>query len=243
MNRALINRNYNKSIVLIGFFILSAGLFLSACKSSNAAVTEATETQVMNGDHLELAHKLENEAYGEMYVYPIHNRTIDAIWSDTTNHVLLYQIIEDKDCSGKAKFLACEVLHAKDTKKYMTSFYLKEIADIYADALIHNYTGKTNPWGLLYRHDDAGECGAMFLILGESAIPTLIQLLDNESVVTNYHGSSEATVGNGYKFRVKDFAAFYLGQIIHEPLEYYDDYEDRDAQIEHLKKKLKERNK
>ena len=49
-------------------------------------------------------------------------------------------------------------------------------------------------------------------------------------------GSKEATVGNGYQYRVKDFAAFYIAKIIDTPIAFHRDPADRDAAIEELRK-------
>jgi hypothetical protein len=36
-----------------------------------------------------------------------------------------------------------------------------------------------------------------------------------------YQGSKEATIGNAYGYRIKDFAAYYIGRILGVPLKYY----------------------
>jgi hypothetical protein len=112
------------------------------------------------------------------------------------------------------------------------------IADIYANALRHNLTGMANSWGLLYEYEDEGPVGSAFLTLGEQSIPALVKLLKDDRAVLKYQGSTEATVGNAYGYRVKDFAAYYLGRILGHPLKYYRDMADRDQQIEGLKKQL-----
>jgi hypothetical protein len=59
----------------------------------------------------------------------------------------------------------------------------------------------------LYEHDDEGAVGSAFLTIGRTAIPALAKLLDDERTNLKYEGSAEATLGNGYGYRTKDFAA------------------------------------
>ena len=114
----------------------------------------------------------------------------------------------------------------------------EQIAAVYAQALVDNYTGMANSWGLLYGHEDDGPAGIAFLIIGEKAIPALVKLLDDDAAGPEYQGSEEATVGNGYHYRIKDFVAYYIGRILNKRLKYFPHPADRDKQIEGLKKSL-----
>jgi hypothetical protein len=60
-----------------------------------------------------------------------------------------------------------------------------------------NTTGMANSWGFLYEDKDEESIGIMVVMLGKEAIPELVKLLDNETIDL-YHGSKEATLGNGY---------------------------------------------
>jgi hypothetical protein len=95
-----------------------------------------------------------------------------------------------------------------------------------------------NSWGLLYEHQDDGPVGIAFLTIGMKAIQPLCILLSDERTHLKYQGSVEATVGNRYGYRVKDFAAYYIGRITGKPLKYYRDLADRDRQIDQLKQEL-----
>lgn len=183
------------------------------------------------------ARKLVAREFGEFFIYPMHDETIERIWSDSSHHQLLDQILDDATVSAEAKFLACEVLFKKDLM-FMQRHAPEKVAEIYAQALSNDLTGMANSWGLLYEHEDEGTVGIVFLKIGEKAIPALSKLLDDERTNLKYQGSIEATVGNGYGYRIKDFAAYYIGRILGKPLKYYRDLADRDAQIDSLKKEL-----
>lgn len=183
------------------------------------------------------AEKLVAREFGESFIYPMHDETIEKIWSDSRNHQLLDNILEDDTVSDEARFLACEVFFKKDIL-FMRRHSPEKVAEIYAKALSGDFTGMANSWGLLYDHQDEGTVGIAFLTIGEKAIPALSKLLDDERANLKYHGSGEATVGNGYGYRIKDFAAYYIGRILGSPLKYYPDLADRDEQIKQLKSKL-----
>lgn len=186
---------------------------------------------------ISLARKIVNREFGEFFVYPMHDQTIDRIWENPEHHQILNTILDDTSISSEARFLAAEVLFQKDlffTRQHSPAM----VAAIYADALSNNRTGMANSWGLLYEHQDDGPVGITFLNMGKEAISALSALLDDERDHLEYQGSEEATIGNQYRYRVKDFAAYYIGRILGKPLKYYPDFADRDAQIEELKREL-----
>jgi hypothetical protein len=193
----------------------------------------------MDGENItaSFARKLVAHEFGEFFIYPMHDQTIENIWSDSSNHKLLDNILDDATVSDEAKFLACEVFFKKDIL-FMQRHAPEKVAEIYAHALSNDLTGMANSWGLLYERQDEGTVGIAFLTIGEKAIPALSKLLDDERTHLNYEGSKEATLGNGYGYRVKDFAAYYIGRILGNPLKYYPSPADRDEQIDTLKKEL-----
>jgi hypothetical protein len=191
-----------------------------------------------NQESKDLAEKLISREYGEFFIYPMHDETIDKIWENTNDHALFDNILSDSSINFEAKFLVCEIFFRKDIL-FMQRHDPEYIAEIYAQALVQNYTGMANSWGLLYKENDDGTVGVAFVIIGEKSIPALVGLLDNESQSLEYLGSIESTIGNSYKYRIKDFAAYYLGRILAKPLEYFSDYQKRDEQIESLKAYLK----
>jgi hypothetical protein len=212
---------------------------MSSCndKAINSMVPEISsqqDTLSMDNKTKAFANQLINEEFGEFFIYPMHNTTIDEIWSDTSNHSLMDSIMNDPDISMEAKFLVCEICLTKD-RYFITRYSYIYLADIYANALINNYTGMANSWGMLYNHDDTGQTGARFILMGEFAIPVLTKLLEDDRILLSYNGSIESTIGNGYRFRIKDFAAYYIGEILNIPLKYFSEYTERDVQINELK--------
>lgn len=182
------------------------------------------------------AHKLVDRTFGEFFIYPMHDQTIDRIWADPENRPLLDSVLADTSISSEAKFLAAEVFFKKDIL-FMQRHAPEKVAAIYVEALKNNWTGMANSWGLMYKHEDEGPVGIAFLTIGEKAITPLSGLLDDETIL-QYQGSREATVGNAYRYRVKDAAAYYIGRILGAPLVYYPEISDRDAQIDRLREKL-----
>jgi len=144
------------------------------------------------------------------------------------------ELVNDPAAPGEARFLAGEVLFASDSA-FLSRTDPARLAEVYAEALVNNYTGIANSWGLLSAADDPGPVGQRFLQLGGAAIPALSRLLANPAIPAHYVGSEEATVGNGYRFRVKDFAAFYLSKIKGLPLLLPREPGDRDRAITQLK--------
>jgi hypothetical protein len=186
------------------------------------------------------AKQLVAREFGEFFIYPMHHQTIEKIWSDPRNHHLLDNILDDPKVSDLAKFLACEVLFKKDIL-FMQRHSPEKVAEVYAKALSGDFTGMANSWGLLYDTQDDGPVGTAFLLMGQRAIPVLAELLDDERTNLKYQGSAEATLGNQYGYRIKDFAAYYIGRITGNPLKYYPDPADRDKQIDELRTRLKSR--
>lgn len=186
---------------------------------------------------LRFADKLVKREFGSFFIYPQHNTTVSKIWSSTVHQAMLDEIVEDSLLPMETRFLACEILRANDFF-YTRKHSIEKIAKIYANALIHNYTQRANSWGLLYNGMDDGPVGYYFILMREYAVKELMILLENNSSGPAYEGSIEATLGNGYNYRIKDFAAYYLGRIIGKPLKYYQEFQERDAQIIRLKKDL-----
>lgn len=184
-----------------------------------------------------LAQRLIAREFGPFFEYPQHDRTVDAVWADPKNHSLLAEIARTATMPAEARFLACEVLFRKDIL-FLQGQDRKQIAAVYAQALVHNYTGAANSWGLLYEHGDEGPVGIVFLQLGENAVDALVPLLDDAGQRLSYVGSIEATVGNAYQYRIKDFAAYYLARIKGIPIAFHRDFAERDAEIERLRQRL-----
>ena len=163
----------------------------------------------------------------------------DQIWESGKNRAALEAILVSATAADYVKFLTAELLRKKEAplKKEISGI----LAGVYATALKNSTwdAGNTfqlngNVWGFLYEQDDAGHLGKQLVSFGEAAVPHLIALLNDAGRVL-YEGSQEATIGNAYQYRIKDFAAFYISKITNIPVPFHQEIEKRDEEIERLK--------
>lgn len=176
-----------------------------------------------------LAQQLASDQFGRLFAWPQHDDTVARIWSKLGMHTL-EEVIEDRDASPRGRFVAAEVLFSNEPT-FLDRHDHKMIASLYARALAERATTSAGPWGLLWIDDSIGTLGGRFLALGAAAVPALRDLLRNDAVVDWYAGSEDATAGNRARYRIKDFAAFYLARIAGLPLAAHADPADRDAEI------------
>ena len=217
-----------------------AVVLLAGCASgvqADGGVTASERNRTMQNQTSDLARKLTSRAYGDFFVLPAHEQTIERVWADPQNRPVLEALVADPGQPVEARFLAAEVLFARDFT-FTSRVPPAVVAEVYARALEQNLTGMANSWGLLYEHGDAGPVGIRFVMLGEPAVPALSRLFDDDRAPLIYGGSKEATVGNSYHYRIKDFAAYYLGRIRGIPVEFHRDPAERDQEIARLKARL-----
>ncbi len=225
-----------RSIVAIA---AAAAIAAAGCSHAPVPVPNNTTPEEPVTHAAALGQKLVNNAYGELFHYPEHDETVTKIWNDTGNPAALEVLIDDASAPQKARFVAAEVLYARDFT-FLGRHDHGTVARIYAFALQHKLTGHLNAWGMVWYNSSAGPAGSRMVGLGKAAIPVLRKLLEDRTVMDGYFGSEEATIGNGAKFRVRDFAAYYLSKIVDKPLALKEeppmsaDYVTRDAAIEKL---------
>lgn len=175
---------------------------------------------------------------GYMHLFLYGNRSLaDAVWDNGRHIAALENIIVSGTTSSLGKFLAAELL--RKYKSPLPEAALPVLAAVYTAALKNtgednSYGLSGNLWGFLYAQNDSGHLGSQLVHLGEAAVPYLISLLDHTGPVL-YEGSEEATIGNDYQYRVKDFAAFYISKIRNIPVRFYRNHADRDREIGRLK--------
>ena len=209
--------------------------FYNGCLSTNFS---SKNFDKMNIKALE--EKLNDIGYSNLFLSD--NQQLDRIWQNGENKLKLKQIINADSSTLTAIFLANEVLrnYNIESEKKNSS----KLAEAYVFALKHTNIEKdsqlglnANLWGLLYEENDVGHLGEMLISFGVVAVLFLSMLLnDNGSVL--YEGGQEAMIGNAYQYRIKDFAAFYISRIKNTPIEFYQDIEERDREIERFKKSL-----
>lgn len=218
--------------------VLSLTIHLISCAQHNT-FTHPTENTTMKTETNSISEKLATNAYGDFFNYHIQSNIIEEVWKEAGGVSALKAIVIDEKAPTKARMLAHEVLLKKEfTYLQDKEVSIPQLAEVYTKALAENLTGMANSWGLLYKHNDVGPVGIHLTMLGEETIPALLKLLHNETVL-RYQGSEEATIGNAYQFRVKDFAAYYICKIKNITPVYYPSHQERDAEIERLKVLLK----
>ena len=193
-----------------------------------------------------LASKLTEAGFSGLFQYG-ERSLCDSIWQDGKNQKTLISIVSNTKHNDYTRLLASEVLYAK-TNEYPPANLDDALAYIYSQAL--EISGENegsllsgNLWGFMYHTDrlgisNYGILGKHLIECGISAIPNLKKILDNDNLLY-YEGSRDATTGNMLKYRVKDAAAYYIGKIAGVPIQFYENYPERDAEIERLKDKLK----
>lgn len=168
----------------------------------------------------------------------------NSIWENGQNRMHLEQIVRSSDYSDLTRLLASEVLYKK-ASDYPPQEWQATLAYVYAQALAITgvetgglqITG--NQWGFMYYAEqtgvkDYGPLGTHLIATGTQAVPYLAELLGNSEIIF-YEGSQDATLGNSLGYRVKDAAAYYIGQILDIPVAFHEETTDRDAEIERLK--------
>lgn len=162
------------------------------------------------------------------------DRALDEVWGRPDSPEQLRRLALDTHAAPLPRFLAAEVLFARDATFPRPSEY-GPLARLYVEALHRTMTGMANPWGLPGELD--GPAATHLLALGNSTVSALAPLLDDEGDL-RYSGSKEATVGNSYDYRVKDMAASLIAALLGVAYPVHLDPRDRDAEIDLLRQRL-----
>ena len=226
--------------------ILNIDTSYSLSLHNEKLLTTKSEMKKVGINESEFAGKLTEAGFSGLFQYG-ERSLCDSIWQDGNNQKSLIGIVSNAKYSNYTRILASEVLYAKNNE-YPPSNLDDTLAYIYSQALEISGGNENAPltgnlWGFMYYSDrngtqDYGALGSHLVNTGEKSIPYLLRLLNNEGMLY-YEGSEEATVGNNLKYRVKDAAAYYIGKIAGVPIQFYENYPERDAEIERLKDKLK----
>lgn len=138
--------------------------------------------------------------------YPFYfgDKYIDKLLAKIGDIGKLKEVVRDKKASIKARFFAAELLFFSD-KSYKEDEGL--LAEIYSEALESNIISG-NAWGL--QGEVGWTAGKNLVMIGKPMINNLTKLLD----IVYYEGSEEATIGNSYRYIIKDLAAFFIARIL-----------------------------
>jgi hypothetical protein len=173
---------------------------------------------------------LETKGYMDLFM-TMDDEDLDEVWTLAGGAAGLEAVVGSAQASSKARYLAAEILFKKDPGYKPAD--AKRLASAYADALRDEEIA--NPWGMPGELDEP--LGIHLVAFGEPAVAALRELLSNDRLIY-YSGSKEATVGNSYQMRVKDFAAFFIARIRNLPFAMDTDPKQRDAAIAALQSAL-----
>jgi hypothetical protein len=181
-----------------------------------------------------LAQRLLALGYTELF-QRLDDEALAALWSEKGAPDALRKIALDVDEDVRARFLAAEAVLSRRTDAF-DDIERREVAGVYATALRGQFTGSANEWS--FPGQPLGRAGEHVLALGDSAMPALTGLLDDDTPVI-YEGSKEAMVGASYGYRVKDLAAQFIAGITGLPFVETLDPAARDAMIAEQKHRLR----
>ena len=185
-----------------------------------------------------IAAKLANAYLSEMATALASDPQVNALWREQSDPLPYRMLVEDPHRPGAIRFGAALVLLSKSQDGFRAT-NPERIAQVFAGALKDDLTVWAWPWGRLWAGSDAvGTLGHVFLDLGRAAVPALKTLLDDETPRTAYEGSEEATEMAMRRYRVKDFAAYYLSRIINAKLPWEPRLAQRDQAIALLRAQL-----
>lgn len=182
----------------------------------------------------QLASRLATVNLTEMATSLAADPEVKAISGAYPDRALYATLVEDRGRPERVRFAAALMLKSRSEKADPEA-----TAHVYAAALQHDLVGYAYPWGRLWADgDDVGPLGATLVEIGRPALPALVPLLADPAPRTAYLGSEESTDMAMRRYRVKDFAAFYLARIVGAALPWQPDLALRDEEIAKLRAKL-----
>lgn len=211
--------------------LLLASLALAGC----APMTQHESSPQLDS----LAARLSSSNIEDMATGLAASPQVDALWKEFPDARLHAALVVDAKRPEPVRFGAALVLLGKDAEAFWRTDR-PVIAQVFAAALKQNLAGWAFPWGWLWASDGdpVGTLGRVFIEIGPPAVPALKPLLDDTTRRASYVGSEEATEMAMKRYRVKDFAAFYIARILKLDLPWEPKLENRDAAIEQLRKQL-----
>lgn len=163
---------------------------------------------------------------------------VNAIWNEYPEASLYTTLVEDTRRPEPVRFAAALILRSKSAEQFKKTSP-PAVAQVLATALKQDLAGNAAPWGWLWAPGDPlGLLGQIFIEIGRPAQQPLEVLLDDTTARDTYPGSEEATEMAMRRYRVKDFAAFYLAKIFKLDLPWEQDLTKRDEAIAKLREQI-----
>lgn len=182
----------------------------------------------------QLAAKLAAFNVAEMATSLAADPQVKAVLTEYPDRALYVTLVEDSHRPDPVRFAAAVVLKSRGEKADPEA-----TAQVFATALQKDLAGYAYPWGRLWADGDSlGPLGTTLVEIGRPAVPALTALLGDTTPRDSYLGSEEATDMATRRYRVKDFAAFYLARIMGVELPWQPDLAKRDQAIANLRAKI-----
>lgn len=133
----------------------------------------------------------------------VNQSSVDSFWAESNYGIELKKIIEDKAVSTDSRFIACEVLFAKQPDWYEESIF-PSVAEIYTSTLKKNeYDGTV--WGLPSNEIWPTNAGRHLVLTGNRATQWLKEMINDERQIMFTIGDTRTMT---YQCRIKDIAFF-----------------------------------
>jgi hypothetical protein len=175
----------------------------------------------------DLARQLEEIGYVHLF-NELDNAQQQKIWSIPGVERELRSLVGNAESPPTSRFLAAELLASRSAPSARVP--KQDLARVYVEGLKQGASQVANPWGL---PGELGPLSQRVLSLGTAAEAPLRSALDN-TLPLLYMGSKESTVGNAYRWRVKDQAAELLTALLGQRFNPDPDPKKRDKAIEAL---------
>lgn len=177
----------------------------------------------------EIANYLLRKGYGQLFLQTSDD--INLLWNNLSVRNNLYEIILNETYMTIQRFLASEIFFIKENTFPFPDTY-SILSTIYATQLADSVSLQANIWCMPGYY--CGESGKNIIRIGNTIIPNLISLLSQKDYVY-YEGSEEATLGNEFKYRINDLAAYFICQICHLDYKIKINEYERDEEINKIK--------
>jgi hypothetical protein len=163
---------------------------------------------------------------------------VGEVWKEHPDPGAYVALAEDARRPAPIRFAAALMLRSVSVVQFK-KVNPQAMAQVFATALRDDLAGYAFPWGSLWGPGDpVGLLGQVFVELGRPAEPALEALLDDATPRDAYLGRDEVAAMATRRYRVKDFAAFYLAKIAGLELPWEPDLDRRDQAIERLRRQL-----
>lgn len=185
-------------------------------------------------DHL--AKRLTEHGYAALLGEHPDQFLVESIKSEPDIAPKLQGIINNRNTSWQARFIASEFLFRHVDMRLHHQCDRAKIEDSYFQAMHHNYTGNGVDWGFGKDPNDLGILGHAVLSWSGSLKPFRLSLDDDQPVTMNF--SWRIPLHFHPPYRVKDFAALIITKADGLAVDLAGSPTDRDKAITKLKQML-----